>query len=80
MADASATTTSHGNTGRVLAVSYKLKQGTVLRLVVLSLVVFMLISLVLGLKVGSIEVAFTAFGAMTLVMTVPLGVIFGMVK
>ncbi len=80
MVDASATTTSHGNTSRVLAVSYKLKQGTVLRLVVFSLVIFMLISLVLGLKMGSIEVAFTAFGAMTLVMTVPLSVIFGMMK
>ncbi|KAH7016961.1 hypothetical protein EDB80DRAFT_888261 [Ilyonectria destructans] len=73
-------TASNGNVNKVIAVSYKLKQGTVLWLVISGLIVSVLVSLVLGLKMRNIQVAFAAFGAMTLVMTVPLNVIFRMTE
>lgn len=68
------------NVNKVLAVSYRLKHSIVLRLVVFGLIISLIISSILGVKMSNIQVAFTTFGAMTLVMTVPLNVIFWMTK
>lgn len=73
-------TANNDNVNKVIAVSYKLKQGIVLWLVISGLIVSVLVSLVLGLKMRNIQVALAAFGAMTLVMTVPLNVIFRMTE
>jgi len=71
---------SNSNINKAIIVSHELKQGAVLRLVVFGLVMLVLVSLIIGLKMGNIQVAFAAFGAMTLIMTMPLNVIFWMTQ
>ncbi|KAH8736369.1 hypothetical protein BGZ61DRAFT_441889 [Ilyonectria robusta] len=73
-------TANNGNVNKVIAVSHKLKQGIMIWLVISGLIVSVLVSLALGLKMRNIQVAFAAFGAMTLVMTVPLNAIFRMTE
>lgn len=73
-------TANNGNVKKVIAVSHKLKQGIMIWLAISGLIVSVLVSLALGLKMRNIQVAFAAFGAMTLVMTVPLNAIFRMTE
>lgn len=69
------TTTGNGGAKKVVVISHELKQGAMLQVIVWGLILCTMVSLILGLRMGNIQVAFQAFGAMTLVMSVPLIVI-----
>jgi hypothetical protein len=73
-------TTGRRNTNQAIVLSYKLKPGTILRLVVFGLILSVVLSLVIWLKTWDLQTAFAAFGAMTLFLTIPLNVIFWMTE
>ncbi|KAJ3545349.1 hypothetical protein NM208_g2556 [Fusarium decemcellulare] len=64
--------------GDVLAVSYEIKKKALFYLLVIGLAVSALVGLILGVSRASIEVGFTVFGGMTILVTAPLGVVFWM--
>ncbi|KAF4466464.1 hypothetical protein FALBO_6678 [Fusarium albosuccineum] len=64
--------------GNVVVVSYEIKRKAMSYLLVIGLMASALVGLALGISRASIEVGFTVFGGMTILVTAPMGVVFWM--